>query len=200
MITTIQKIFFSVLAMTISIFTARAQDATVWQIDKSHSFVNFTINHLFSTVLGSFKEYDGDIYFDLNNLSGSRVDFTIKVNSIHTGDDKRDEHLLNEDFFNAQQFPTITFRSTSFKKNSENEVLVSGKLTIKNQPRDVVLPLKVLGEMQSPIKQGIMVLGLVLDTKIKRSDYGVGTGSFAATAIVGDEVNIHIPMELNRKK
>ena len=94
----------------------------------------------------------------------------------------------------------MTFKSTKIEKKSEKEYLVYGKLTIKDKTKDIVMPLKVTGQMEHPMKKGILILGLVSNLKINRNDYGVGTGSWAATAVVGDEVDITINMELNRKK
>lgn len=78
--------------------------------------------------------------------------------------------------------------------------MIHGKLTIKDVTKDVVLPMKITGEMEHPMMKGTIILGVVIDTTIDRTEYGVGTGDWAATMVVGDEVRIHIPMELNRMK
>ncbi|MGQ9820203.1 MAG: YceI family protein [Candidatus Kapaibacteriales bacterium] len=200
MVTSIKKIGIAVLLTVLGAFTLNAQNATMWKLDKSHTSVNFSINHFFTSVTGKFKTFDGNFYFDPNNLNGSKADFTISVKSVDTDEKKRDEHLQSEDFFDAKTYPNMTFKSTKIEKKSEKEYLVYGKLTIKNKTKDVILPMKITGEMEHPMMKGTIILGVVIDTTIKRTDFGVGTGNWAATMVVGGEVRIHIPMELNRMK
>ncbi|HAK12885.1 MAG TPA: polyisoprenoid-binding protein, partial [Chitinophagaceae bacterium] len=104
------------------------------------------------------------------------------------------------DFFDAKSFPDMSFKSTKIEKRNDKEYLVHGKLTIKDKTKDVILPMKITGEIEHPMMKGTIILGLVIDTTINRTDFGVGTGSWAATMVVGDEVRIHIPIELNRMK
>jgi len=200
MVSTIKKFGFAVLITVMGVFTANAQNATMWKLDKSHTSVNFSINHFFSAVTGKFKTFDGNFQFDPNNLQSSKADFTISVKTVSTDDSKRDKHLQSADFFDAKSFPNMTFKSTKIEKKSDKEFLVHGKLTIKDKTKDVILPMKITGEMEHPMMKGTIILGVVIDTTINRTDFGVGTGSWAATMVVGDEVRIHIPMELNRMK
>lgn len=196
----IKKITLTALAVLLSIFSLNAQSPTTWQIDKAHSSVNFTIAHFFSSVTGRFTDFSGNIAFDPNNLAGSQAEFIISVKSINTDNQKRDQHLMSSDFFDADKFPKITFKSTRFEKKSDNNFVVYGNLTIKNITKKVALPFKVLGEMEHPMMKGTIVFGISLQTKIKRSDYGVGVGNWAATMVVGDDVDININLELNRMK
>lgn len=200
MVSTIKKFGFAVLITVMGVFTANAQNAIMWKLDKSHTSVNFSINHFFSAVTGKFKTFDGNFQFDPNNLQSSKADFTISVKTVSTDDSKRDKHLQSADFFDAKSFPNMTFKSTKFEKKSDKEFLVHGKLTIKDKTKDVILPMKITGEMEHPMMKGTIILGVVIDTTINRTEFGVGTGSWAATMVVGDEVRIHIPMELNRMK
>ncbi|PKL78303.1 MAG: polyisoprenoid-binding protein [Ignavibacteriae bacterium HGW-Ignavibacteriae-4] len=172
----------------------------MWKIDKAHTSVNFSINHFFSSVTGKFTNSEGEINFDPNNLTGSKVIFTISVNSVNTDDKKRDKHLQSADFFDAKTYPNMTFKSTKIVKKSEKEYSVFGKLTIKSVTKDIVLPMKITGEMEHPMMKGTLILGVLIDTTLDRTDFGVGTGDWAATMVVGDEVRIHIPLELNRMK
>jgi len=181
-------------------FTTQAQDASMWQIDKSHTAVTFEINHFFSTVPGRFNSLDGNIHFDPNNLANSKIDIVIPVSSVNTQEQKRDDHLKSEDFFNAAKYPNMKFVSSRIEKKSNTEYVAHGKLTIRDVTKDIALPFKITGQMEHPMMEGTMILGLAASTNIKRSDFGVGTGSWAATMVVGDEVNIAINMELNRMK
>ncbi|WP_199269599.1 YceI family protein [Formosa sp. L2A11] len=200
MISTIRTIILVIAITAFSTLSVNAQDATMWKVDKAHTSVNFSINHFFTAVTGKFKDFEGNIHFDPNNLTGSKADFSVAINSVNTDDAKRDKHLQSADFFDAKTYNKMTFTSTKFEKKSDKEYLIYGKLTIKDQTKAVVLPLKITGEMEHPMMKNTLILGVVIDTTIDRTDYGVGTGDWAATMVVGDEVKIHIPMELNRKK
>ncbi len=200
MVSTIKTMVFAVAITALSTLSANAQDATMWKVDKSHTSINFSINHFFSAVTGKFTDFDGMIHFDPNNLKGSKADFSVSINSVNTDDAKRDNHLESKDFFDAKTYPKMSFESTKFEKKSDKEYLVHGKLTIKDKTESLVLPMKITGEMEHPMMKGTIILGVVIDTTIDRTDYGVGTGDWAATMVVGDEVRIHIPMELNRMK
>lgn len=200
MISKFKTIGLTILLVSLALNRSAAQNATKWKLDKSHTSVDFSINHFFSAVTGKFTDFEGDFNFDPNNLSGSSANFTVSVNSVNTNNGKRDKHLQSADFFDAKKYPKMTFTSSKFEKKSDNEYLLHGKLTIKDKTQQVILPLKVTGEMEHPMMKGTVILGLVIDTTLDRTKYGVGTGDWAATMVVGDEVKIHIPMELNRKK
>ncbi len=200
MVSTIKTMVFAVAITALSAFSANAQDATMWKIDKSHTSVNFSINHFFSSVPGKFTDFGGMVHFDPNNLKGSKADFSVSISSVNTDDAKRDKHLQSKDFFDAKSYPKMSFQSTKFEKKSDKEYLIHGKLTIKDVSKNVVLPMKITGEMEHPMMKKKIILGIVIDATIDRTDYGVGTGDWATTMVVGDEVKIHIPMELNRTK
>lgn len=200
MVQSFKKNGFAVLFTVMIAFTANAQEAKMWKLDKAHTSVNFEINHFFSTVTGKFKSFDGNFNFDPNKLKESKLAFNVAVNSVSTDDNKRDTHLQSADFFNAKSFPELTFVSSKIERKSDKDFLVYGKLTIKDKTKDVVLPMKITGEMEHPMMKGTIILGLDIKTTINRNDFGVGTGDWASAMVVGDEVNIHIPMELNSKK
>jgi polyisoprenoid-binding protein YceI len=200
MLSTIKTMVLAVAFTAMSVFSTNAQDATQWKIDKAHTSVKFSINHFFSEVPGNFTDFDGTIHFDPSNLKGSKAEFAVNISSVDTNNGKRDKHLQSKDFFDAKTYPKMSFVSTKFEKKSDKEYLVHGKLTIKDKTKTVTLPMKVTGEMEHPMMKGTLILGVVFETTLDRTDYGVGTGDWAATMVVGDEVSISIPMELNRKK
>lgn len=185
------------------VFTAitvtNAQSATQWDMDKAHTSVNFGINHFFSEVTGKFKDFDGTFNFDEKNLGGSKFTFTIKVNSVDTDNSKRDGHLQTADFFDAAQFPEIKFESSKITKKSKSEYNAEGKMTMRGITKKVIIPFKVIGEMNNPMRAGEKVMGISLTTSLNRADYGIGTGDFASDAVIGNEVRINIPIELHRK-
>lgn len=187
------------LLASFAIFTATAQTATSWNIDKPHTSVNFSVNHFITAVNGSFTDFDGEIHFSASDLANSKAEFVVLVSSVETGNNKRNNHLQSNDFFNAKAFPEMKFSSTKFEQISEMEYSISGNLTIKDKTHPIILKMKVTGEMMHPMKKNTKILGVSFTTTIDRTDYGVGTGDWAATMVVGDEVTISIPMELNSK-
>ena len=132
MISKIKKFSFVVLLTTISVFTANAQNATNWKLDKAHSSVNFSINHFFSEVTGKFTDFNGTFNFDPNNLKGSQLTFAISVSSVNTDNSKRDKHVQSKDFFDAKSYSEIKFVSTKLEKKSDKEFFAHGKLTIRD--------------------------------------------------------------------
>jgi polyisoprenoid-binding protein YceI len=193
---------FSIIGMlvfVVGIFAAFSPlaDATKWKVDDAHSSVSFAIDHGFVPTTGRFDKFKGDLNFSPENLADSKADFTIDINSVNTQETKRDNHLKSEDFFNAKEYPSMRFVSSKFTKVDDKNYIAHGKLTIRNVTKDIELPFKVLGIGQHPAKKGTTVMGIKAKTTIDRTDYEVGTGSWAATAIVGDEVEITIIMELH---
>lgn len=187
------------MLLFISVAETTAQEATPWKLDKAHTSVNFSIKHFFSDVTGNFNDFKGTFHFDPDNLAGSNFDFTIKVGSVDTDNGKRDKHLQSKDFFNAKAYPEMRFTSDRIENKGGSDYVAHGDLTIRDQTRKVAIPFKVTGQMEHPMMKGTLILGLEFDTTINRTDFGVGTGDWAATMVVGDEVKIRIPLELNRK-
>jgi polyisoprenoid-binding protein YceI len=179
--------------------------AEAWDIDKPHSEINFSVRHFFTPVSGSFREFDIDLQYDRANPANSTVTVTIDVASIDTRNVDRDQHLMSADFFEAQAHPQITFRSTSVRASGENRLIARGPLTIKGVTREIELPITVLGvqeipsEMQQMLGGVVRVAGFEAGTEIRRQDFGVGVGSWAAAAVVGSEVTISIAIEANQK-
>jgi polyisoprenoid-binding protein YceI len=176
-----------------------AQGDYKWNIDLEHSSVEFKIKHLVSNVTGRFTDFSGTLVFNPNDLANSKADFTVKVKSVNTNNEKRDAHLQSEDFFDVEKYPNMTFKSTSFKKAGKSYV-IEGNLTIRNTTKKVSIPFTVDGVIDSPWKKGVEIMGVTGSTSIKRNDYGVGTGSWAATAMVGNNVEITIHLEADRNK
>ena len=191
--------------LTISIpLMLLAGTAEKWNVDVPHSSVGFSVNHFFTPVNGQFDNYKVDLNFDPANLEGSSINAEITVASVNTDNDKRDTHLQSGDFFNAEKFPTMTFTSNKIISKGENDFVAQGKLKIKNVEKDVELSFKLLGIKELPEKMQKMMGGVKqissyqATLKINRNDYDVGTGSWAATMVVGNEVTINIVVEGNQ--
>ncbi len=115
-----------------------------YQIDPSHSSVEFSVRHIFSQVSGKFKTFSGVIQYDPKSLENASVEATIKVASIDTDNEKRDNHLKSPDFFDAEKYPEITFKSESVK-NQEGGLLLKGDLTMHGVTKSVLVLVEVLG-------------------------------------------------------
>ncbi|NJL29661.1 MAG: YceI family protein [Thermoanaerobaculia bacterium] len=189
--------------LALPLLAAPAQAA--WKFDPGHSKVSFTVSHFFTPVEGSFDDVAVNINFDPANLEASSVDATIKVASVNTASENRDKHLASPDFFEAEKFPEMTFKSTSVKKVGENKLVARGPLTIKGVSKDVELAIDVLGvkELPAELQEAFGGLKAVASfkatTKINRNDFGVGVGSYAATLVVGDEISIEILVEAHQQ-
>ena len=170
----------------------------VWTIDNSHSSVSFTIRHFISKVRGSFKDVKGTITADENAWQDAVIDVEIASASITTSQDRRDAHLRSPDFFAADSFPTIRFKSTRIERNG-NDAKIHGNLTIRGVTRPVVLDGTFTGLMKAA--QGDRV-GFEASTTVNRVDYGV-TWNRAAEgggAMLGDDVKVEINIEAVRAK
>jgi len=180
-------------------FTTYDAQAPEWNIDNNHTSISFEVNHFFTPVTGSFKDFEGNLSFDAENLEGSSASFTVQIASVETDSDKRNGHLQSADFFDAKKFPEMKFTSSSFSQDGDNYVL-NGKLTIRDVTKEVKIPVKLLGLGDHPMKKGKLITAMRAEFSLNRNDYGVGTGSWAATAVVGDEVKVSVLLEANRNK
>ncbi|MCF6359656.1 MAG: YceI family protein [Cyclobacteriaceae bacterium] len=191
---------FTQIALVAILFSfALKIDAPTWNIDTNHSKISFEINHFFTPIEGFFNDYKGELIFDEADLAGSLVNFTVQVASVKTDSEKRDKHLQSSDFFDVAKFPEMKFSSSEITKTDEGFV-AKGNLSIRDVTKMVEVPFKVLGRGDHPMKKGVDIIAIRGGLTINRNDYGVGTGSWAATAVVGEEVLIKITVEGNRKK
>lgn len=187
------------IAAALFSFTVLMAPAKQWSVDKAHSAITFSVNHLFTPVEGRFQKFDDEFLFDPENLKESKASFSIDVASVNTQETKRDNHLQSADFFDAEKYPKMKFASTRFESKGGNNYVAYGKLTIKDVTKDIALPFKVLGTADHPMMKGTKVMSLQSELSLNRNDYGVGTGSWAATMVVGDQVNVKITLEATNK-
>lgn len=190
----------AILAFTLLTTAAIRFASTPWAVDASHSSVTFEIRHFFAKVPGEFNEFDAEINFNPEDLAGSSINVTIPIASINTDNERRDGHLKTADFFDAETYPTMTFKSSSIKKTGEDSYIAKGSLTIKDVTKDFDLPFTVLGMMDHPMRENTVVAGISSEFQILRNDYGVGTGDYISDAVIGNEVDVTINLELNASK
>lgn len=176
-----------------------------WSPDPDHTAVNFSVKHFFTPVRGSFEEYEVDLYYDPQHPENSSVEARIYVPSIDTGNERRDNHLRSADWFEADKYPYITFESASVRQVSDTKLIASGALTIKGKSQQIDLPITLLGKQMIPEPMQEMLGGTKevasfhASTSVDRGDFGVGVGSWAATMVVGGEVEIDIQLEAHKK-
>jgi polyisoprenoid-binding protein YceI len=171
-----------------------------WKIDHYHSGVLFEIRHIYATIQGHFSDFTGDVVFNPDNLSQSKFDFVVKINSIDTNYDRRDTYLRSDAFFDASKYPVMTFKSGKISHISGNKYLVKGKLTIKDVTKDVALDFTYLGQKQDPLRKNKIVAGFDCRFTINRFDYHVGNGRLYKMGVVGKNVHVLITLEVLRDK
>lgn len=178
----------AVVALGIVDGAARAAE---YKVDPIHTSVSFRVSHLkINDVHGRFNDIAGTFTFDPAKPAASKFEIAIPVASIDTGNKERDDHLRNDDFFDARQFPALTFKSTSVKASDEG-LLVSGDLTLHGKTKPVTITLKNGGDAEAP--PGTHRTGFNGGFTIKRSDFGVGAAQFADA--LGDEVIITLGVQ-----
>lgn len=178
------------LALSAASVVAFAAPMT-YKIDPNHTDVIASWSHFgFSNPVAHFGQVDGTITYDPDKVADSKVEVTIPLAGLNSHVPKFDEHLRSADFFDAEQYPTITFKSTSVKASGTGKLLVTGDLTIKGITRSVVLDTTInkLG-MQPMAKRE--AAGFAATTTLKRSDFGLGL--YAPN--VSDEVVLSITTE-----
>jgi polyisoprenoid-binding protein YceI len=180
----IPVILFSLLA---AVAPVRAE---TYQIDPVHSSVLFKIKHLGVTdFYGRFNEISGTVSLDSQDAAKDSISTEVKVESVDTHNDKRNQHLKSPDFFNAVQFPTITFKSTKVEKKDAETFEVKGDFTLHGVTKPITILFKKGGVGKG--MQGETRMGGEAEFSVKRSDYGM---TFMQNGL-GDEVGIILSLE-----
>ncbi len=181
-------------AIPVALLMVGIADAETYQIDATHSSIDFAIRHLVGRTKGRFAEFSGTIVYDPAAPEAMSINGTIQVNSLDTGNEKRDGHLKSGDFFGAEEFPTITFVSTQVEEKGD-KLQVSGTFTMHGVSKQVSLLVQILGTGVHP-RNKKQQIGLATEFTVKASDYGVNSWE-NFSAILGDEVDIEVLIEAN---
>ncbi len=194
----------SVFIITLSVLVLAGQSVSAaapdWQLDPIHSNFYFRIRHIFAMVDGKFDNFSGKIQFDPKNLSESRFYFEIQTDSVNTNNAKRDKHLQSSEFFDADKFPLMTFKSVKITDAGNNVYDVLGKFTIKGATYDLMLPLTLAGIKDHPAVKGKEVIGFNGEVTLDRLAYKVGTGQFYKMGMLGKDVQVLVTIEALRDK
>lgn len=181
--TTLIRTIATFAAALLAVSGARAADT--YKLDPAHTSVGFTIAHLvISEVSGRFNDVAGEVTLDGDALAGAKA--TIQTKSVDTGIVKRDDHLRTPDFFDAAQFPTITFESTKVEKDK-----ITGKFTMHGVTKEITFPYTLKGPIKDP--WGNSRIALTAETTINRTEWGM-----KPMMGVGDEVKIKILAEATK--
>jgi polyisoprenoid-binding protein YceI len=175
--------------------------AEVWQFDKAHSHIGFSVRHMvISNVLGAFSDYTGTVNFDGKQVENGTVDITIQTASINTENERRDTDLKSPGFFDAAKFPTITFKSTKITKSAGDKFSMVGDFTMKGVTKEITLDCQFIGTITDP--GGNARAGFSATTTINRQDFGVSWSNKLAdgSLIVGNDVTIKLEIELVKGK
>lgn len=182
---TITILLFSLPALTF---------AQTWKQDKTHAKIGFSITHLMvSDVQGAFKNFDVTVTASKEDLSDAVFEVTADVSSIDTGVEGRDNDLRSDKYFDAAQFPKITFKSTSFKKIEGNKYALAGNLTIKGITKPITLEVTMKGPTPHPFNKKL-IAGLKISGTINRLDFGIGSAT--PSMVLSEEVIIDVNGEL----
>jgi polyisoprenoid-binding protein YceI len=174
--------------------------ATKWVIDPMHSEVQFKVKHLvISTVTGFFKDFEGTMEAENDDFEDAEISFALNIDSIDTNQSQRDAHLKSAEFFDAEKYPQITFKSTSFKNTGDDEFELVGDLTIKGVTKRVKLTAEYGGSTEDfygNTKAGFEVTG-----KINRKDFGLTYDPVteAGSVVVGGEIKLIINVQFTKQ-
>ncbi len=174
-----------------SVATFSIAKPVAYQIDPTHTATVFTWNHFgFSTPSANFSDIQGTINVDNTKPANSSVNVTIPLTSLNTNVKALDEHLLKADFFDAEKYPNITFKSTKVQALTQNKYKITGDLTIKNVTKPVVLDAVLNKQAVHPMSKA-QTIGFNATTSFDRSAFGVG----AYVPNVGDKITVNITTE-----
>src|ERR1700744_3037890 len=173
---------------------------TKWVLDPLHSEVQFKVKHLvISTVSGFFKSFAGELDTENDDFTDAQISFSLDIDSIDTNQSQRDEHLKSAEFFDAAQYPQITFKSTSFKKTDDDEYKLEGDLTIKGITKPVSLEAEYGGQTNDfygNTKAGFEVTG-----KINRKEFGLTYDGVteAGSIVLGEDIKLSANIQLAKQ-
>jgi len=183
--------YLSILAMLVGSMQSIQAQAVTYRIDPVHSFIIFRVKHLNTGfAYGRFNTFSGTFVVDERNPANSSIELEIDANSVDTGNSQRDDHLRNPDFFNARQFPKITFKSTRVRKLNDTTVEVQGNLTMRGVTRPITARVTFTGKGRN--QRGQEIIGFETAFTIRRSQFNINYGLNGG---LDDEVRVTFAVE-----
>lgn len=196
-----KKIKFIILFVLMIFASNSFAQTTTWNIDPVHSKIGFRVRHLIiSEVEGRFKSFEGSVTTDKEDFNGSKIVFSLDARSVLTDNTRRDNDLKSANFFDAEKYPEITFKSTSFEKVEGNKYKLEGNFTIKGITNHIIMDVIYGGTIKDP--WGNMRAGFKITGKINRFDYNLKWNKLleAGGAVVGKEITITCNIEVIKQK
>lgn len=187
--------------LALAMFGVASAQNTKWDLDKSHSSINFAVDHLvISETTGKFDDYTVDTKSDKSDFTDAVFNFTAQIKSVNTDDAKRDEHLRSAEFFDEKNHPTITFKSKKFTKVKGNVYKITGDITIHGITKTITFSAKFGGIVKDP--WGGTRAGLKIFGEIDRYDFGLKYNSVLETGglAIGQKIRINCNIELIKTK
>ena len=173
--------------LVVALLAAGVASAQTWSLDKAHAKLGFVTTHLLiSEVEGNFKSFDATVTSTKDDFSDAVIELTADVASINTDNEGRDKHLKSPDFFDAEKFSTLSFKSKSFTKVDGKKYKLTGDLTMHGITKQVTLDVVYNGTITHPFNKK-PVAGFKITGTIKRSDFSVGS---VPAAVVSDDIVI----------
>ena len=170
--------------------SSTALKPAAFKMDATHSWILFKVNHLgLGTAWGSFNSFDGSFMLDSENVSDNSVSLTIDAGSVDTNNKKRDDHLKGPDFFNAKEFPSISFTSSKVTGKGD-DFQVTGTLTVLGKEKEITADMKMVGEGEDP--WGNYRAGFEGSFTLDRTDFGM---DFMKDGGLGTEVSVTLAFE-----
>ncbi len=192
---------FLSIALLFVLVTGVVFSQATWKLDKAHSQVKFAVSHMvIAEVTGRFTDFDVTMASMKDDLTDATIEATIKTASVNTDNERRDGHLRSDDFFNAEKYPEIKFRSTAVEKAGKDLFKVHGNLTMRDITKPVVLDMKFRGTIKDG--RGNTRAGFKATTTMNRFEFGtqwdtkLDTGEF----IAGAEVEVTLLMEFTKQE
>jgi polyisoprenoid-binding protein YceI len=183
-------ILMALITITSVLLYSSSYAAETYKVDTAHTYILFRVKHLgIGYSYGCIIHPTGTFAFDDSSATNGTIEMQVQANNIFTGVEKRDSHLKSPDFFNAEKHPLISFKSTSFKKISENTYEISGDLTLIEKTRPITIKAYQTGLGKDPY--GKYRRGFETSFTIKRSEFGM---DFMLSGI-SDEVNLTVSIE-----
>src|SRR2546421_2056568 len=178
-------------------------EPVTWKIDPAHTEAGFEVRHFFSKVHGVFHDVDGTIVYDEANPTASKIDATVKVASVDTGNQKRDGHLQSADFFDGEKNPTLSFKSTKIVKSAgKNKYKITGDLTMRGVTKPVTFDAEFLGSSAVSVEGQSWgsKAGFAATTTVNRKDWGINWNKTLDNGgvMVDDNVTIVLNVEADK--
>ncbi len=169
-------------------------ESGVYKFDPAHSAIGFEVKHMgLIYVPGYFKDFSGEVNYNAEDITKSSVEFTAKTASVDTRVERRDNHLRSADFFDVENHPEMTFKSTKVEKKGDS-LMVTGDFTLRGVKKSITIPVKIAGFADG--RGGSKVMGAMAETMIDRSEYGVNYGIGGA---VSKDVKVILNIEAGKE-